>query len=173
MTAIMSTVRRVTLQRRLGSLVANGCLGALGIPLFFFFFLSASDRPFAERLAVSLYPLAFTILGFVGVAFLAIPVVVEVDDDGLRLYRRGHIRRNLPWSDVTWVAFGRWSVAVVTVGMRKTALCVLVRGRRVRKSIGMNDVSYKLSTTQVNEFGKTVAQMAEARSIPVLPRPRL
>jgi hypothetical protein len=89
------------------------------------------------------------------------------------MYRRGDLRWNLPWQDVVWVAFGRWSVPVVLPFIKRTALCLLVRNRKIRKSIGMDDVSYKVSTAEVQEFGTLVAQMANARSIPVMPRPLL
>jgi len=169
----MSPKQRVILRRRLVPLIISGCASAaLGIVMAFVL-LTAPGGPLPIPVAVSLlFLLTLGVLGFASSLFLAIPFTVEAEEEGLRSYRRGQLRRNLSWSDVTWIAFGHWSVPVVLTLARKTALCLFVRARKVRKSIGMDDVVYKVSADEVTEFANAVVQMANARSIPVLPRPR-
>ena len=171
----MSSPQRLTLRRRPGPLIARGFIVGIGWSILSFgFYTGAADRPIAERVAVSLTPLALMALTFLGLGFLGISMDIEVDERGLRMYRRGRLRRNLPWQEVVWVAFGHWSVPIgLFTFIRKEALCLLVRGRKIRKSIGMDDVSYQLSTAEVQEFGTLVAQMANARSISVMPKPQL
>jgi len=120
-----------------------------------------------------LFLLTVAVLGFASSFLLAIPTALEADEEGIRLYRRGKLRRNLLWSDVTWIAFGHWSVPVAWMLAGKIALGLFARGGKLRKSIGLDDVSYDVSADEVSEFANAVVQMAKARSIPVLPRPRL
>jgi len=169
----MSPKQRVILRRRLVPLIISGAASAaLGIAMSLLL-LTAPGGPLPIQVVVSLlFLLTLGVFGFASSLFLAIPFTVEADEEGLHLYRRGELRLNLSGSDVTWIAFGHWSVPVVLTFARKTALCLLVRGRKVRKSIGMDDVAYKVSADEVTEFANAVVQMANARSIPVLPRPR-
>src|SRR6266849_10572290 len=121
-TQTMWPKQRVILRRRLVPLIISGIASAaLGIVMSFLL-LTLPGGPLPIQLAVSLlFLLTLGVLGFASSLFLAIPLTVEADEEGVRLYRRGRLRRNLSWSDVTWIAFGHWSVPVVLTFARKTA----------------------------------------------------
>jgi hypothetical protein len=150
-----------------------GLVGGIVATVFLVgFWLATTDRPFPERFAVGLFPLALVLLCFGGVAYIAQPVSYEVDEKGVRQYWAGRLWSDLPWDRVAWVAYGHWSVAVSGGFARKTALCLLIRGPHIRKSIGIDDATYNVTSAEVTDFATTVVELARSRAIRILPQPR-
>ncbi len=169
----MPTVEKLTLKQRPIAVAAQLFGGALAVIFLFVYWLGTGDQPFPVRFAVGLFPLALVVLCFAGAWFVAQPVSWEVDERGVRQYRRGHLWSDIPWDRVAWVAFGHWTVGVATTFTRRKALCLLVRGPRVRKSIGLDSVTYSTTEADVTNYAQTVVDVARSRSIAVLSKPRL
>lgn len=147
--------------------------GVVGLGFLAGFCLATGYQPFPVRFAVGLFPFALVVLCFGGAFYMAQPVSWEADAAGVRQYRSGRLWSEIPWDRVAWVAFGHWSVAVATAFTRRSALCLLVRGPHVRKSIELNSVTYDATEAEVAALAERVVGLAHSRSITVLPTPRL
>lgn len=163
----------VVLRRRFGWQIAS-FVEIVGMSAILIAILvSGPDTPILSRIAATMFPLFFIVVGMLTFVLFPIPTTVEADISGIRLYRRNRLRVDLPWSRVKWVAFGTWSVAAYTVVTRKNARCLLIRGPTPRRSIGMNDATYTLTSQDLAGFANAVVHFAQSHAIPILPRARL
>ncbi len=117
------------------------------------------------------------IFGAIGAYFLGtllyhlIPVTVEVDEAGVRRYRNGQLRMDIPWDRVAWVAYGKWPPAYNSRLPLPNTPSLLVQGHHMRQFVTFNEFSFRVTHDAMTRFAESVVALAKARDIQVFPNP--
>ncbi len=127
------------------------------------FLIGAASDPSVAWAPIIFGPIAA--LGIAGVVYYRDERRLELDSEGMRLFRGEKIQRNIPWGAITRIRYG---TRVTAMGRTSRIVHFLeVRGSRFRDQIDFDGSSYHIPESAVALFSERVVQEAQVRGIPV------